>query len=66
MFVTVPRFIEGIPATLGIISTQQGATGPLIEPYPNAAIQANPEDPRCEGIVSVFRTMVGDRGWNVV
>ncbi|XP_019534039.3 protein yellow [Aedes albopictus] len=60
VFVTVPRFIEGIPATLGIISQQQGASGPLIEPYPNAAIQATPEDGRCQGIVSVFRTMIDE------
>ncbi|XP_062533669.1 major royal jelly protein 1-like [Armigeres subalbatus] len=60
VFITVPRFIEGIPATLGIISQQQGASGPLIEPYPNAAIQATPEDGRCQGIVSVFRTTIDE------
>lgn len=60
VFVTVPRFIEGIPATLGTISQQQGASGPLIEPYPNAAIQATPEDGRCQGIISVFRTMIDE------
>ncbi|XP_058811802.1 major royal jelly protein 1-like [Topomyia yanbarensis] len=60
IFVTVPRFIEGIPVTLGTISSQQGASGPLIEPYPNAHIQSNPEDRRCNGIVSVFRTMIDE------
>ncbi|XP_062547215.1 major royal jelly protein 1-like [Armigeres subalbatus] len=60
VFITVPRFIEGIPATLGTISQQQGASGPLIEPYPNAAIQATPEDGRCQGIVSVFRTTIDE------
>ncbi|XP_053682299.1 major royal jelly protein 1-like [Sabethes cyaneus] len=60
VFVTVPRFIEGIPATLTTISNQQGAGGPLLEPYPNAAIQSNPEASRCNGIISVFRTMIDD------
>ncbi|XP_055523490.1 major royal jelly protein 1-like isoform X2 [Wyeomyia smithii] len=60
VFVTVPRFIEGIPATLTTISSHVGAGGPLLEPYPNAAIQSNPEDSRCNGIVSVFRTMIDD------
>lgn len=60
VFVTIPRFIEGIPATLGTISTQQGPSGPLIEPYPNAAIQSNPDNTRCDGIVSVFRTKIDE------
>ncbi|XP_058462814.1 major royal jelly protein 1-like isoform X2 [Malaya genurostris] len=60
IFVTVPRFIEGIPVTLGTISSQQGVSGPLIEPYPNAAIQSNPENRRCDGIVSVFRTTIDE------
>ncbi|XP_055635772.1 protein yellow-like isoform X2 [Toxorhynchites rutilus septentrionalis] len=60
VFVSVPRFIEGIPATLGVISSQVGPSGPLVEPYPNAAIQSNPEDSRCNGIVSVFRTMIDE------
>ncbi|XP_065091657.1 major royal jelly protein 1-like [Ochlerotatus camptorhynchus] len=60
VFVTIPRFIEGIPATLGTISPQMGPSGPLIEPYPNAAIQSTPDDGRCTGIVSVFRTMIDE------
>ncbi|XP_055591647.1 protein yellow-like [Uranotaenia lowii] len=60
VFVTVPRFIEGIPATLNTISAQQGSSAPLLEPYPSAAIQSNPEDPRCNGIVSVFRTTIDE------
>uniref|UniRef100_T1E2M1 Putative yellow salivary protein n=1 Tax=Psorophora albipes TaxID=869069 RepID=T1E2M1_9DIPT len=60
VFITVPRFVEGIPATLGVVSTQKGDTGPLIEPYPSWNIQSNPEDNRCNGIVSVFRIRIDE------
>uniref|UniRef100_A0A182XIE2 Uncharacterized protein n=1 Tax=Anopheles quadriannulatus TaxID=34691 RepID=A0A182XIE2_ANOQN len=60
LFVTIPRFVEGIPYTLGRVSRVQGPSGPLIEPFPNAAIQARPETNNCQGIVSVFRIKIDE------
>lgn len=60
LFVTVPRFLDGVPYTLGLVSKTSGPSGPLIEPYPNAAIQANPDSNNCQGIVSVFRIQIDE------
>ncbi|XP_035901855.1 protein yellow-like [Anopheles stephensi] len=60
LFVTIPRFVDGIPYTLGRVSKTQGPSGPLIEPYPNAAIQAYPSSNNCDGIVSVFRIKIDE------
>ncbi|KFB53641.1 AGAP004549-PA-like protein [Anopheles sinensis] len=60
LFVTIPRFVTGIPYTLGRVSRTQGPSGPLIEPYPNAAIQERPENNNCQGIVSVFRVKIDE------
>ncbi|XP_053669181.1 protein yellow-like [Anopheles marshallii] len=60
LFVTIPRFVQGIPYTLGRVSRTQGPSGPLIEPFPNAAIQARPENNNCQGIVSVFRIKIDE------
>uniref|UniRef100_A0A182QYV1 Bee-milk protein n=1 Tax=Anopheles farauti TaxID=69004 RepID=A0A182QYV1_9DIPT len=54
MFVTIPRFVDGVPYTLGKVS------GSLIEPFPSAAIQARPENNNCQGIVSVFRIKIDE------
>uniref|UniRef100_A0A182S8Z6 Bee-milk protein n=1 Tax=Anopheles maculatus TaxID=74869 RepID=A0A182S8Z6_9DIPT len=53
-------YSNGIPYTLGRVSKAQGPSGPLIEPYPNAAIQAKPENNNCQGIVSVFRIKIDE------
>lgn len=55
MFVTIPRFVTGIPVTLGYITEENGQTGPLIQPYPNYEFQSVNN---CDGIISVFRTAV--------
>uniref|UniRef100_A0A182QDH9 Bee-milk protein n=1 Tax=Anopheles farauti TaxID=69004 RepID=A0A182QDH9_9DIPT len=60
LFVTIPRFVDGIPYTLGKVSRNQGPSGSLIEPFPNAAIQARPENNNCQGIVSVFRVKIDE------
>ncbi|XP_052868860.1 protein yellow-like [Anopheles cruzii] len=60
LFVTIPRFQTGIPYTLGRVSGNQGPSGPLVEPYPNAAIQDRPESKNCNGIVSVFRIKIDE------
>lgn len=57
VFVTVPRFVAGIPITLGTVSTNGANGGPLIEAYPEYSWHSNPGR-NCEGITSVFRVAV--------
>lgn len=53
IFVTIPRFVTGIPVTFGHI------TGPknLIQPYPSYSWH-NSHGYNCDGITSVFRIAV--------
>lgn len=60
VFVTFPRFKEGIPITIGTLSTTQKSTdgGPLIEPYPTYFPWHSNPGKNCDGITSVFRIAV--------
>uniref|UniRef100_A0A2M3ZAD6 Putative major royal jelly protein n=1 Tax=Anopheles braziliensis TaxID=58242 RepID=A0A2M3ZAD6_9DIPT len=60
LFVTIPRFQNGVPYTLGRVSSTQGASGPLVEPYPSASIQDRPDGSNCQGIISVFRVKIDE------
>lgn len=57
IFVTVPRFVGGIPVTLGILTGQSAAGGPIIRPYPNYLWHKN-QGKNCGGMTSVFRVAV--------
>ncbi|XP_059622549.1 major royal jelly protein 1-like [Phlebotomus argentipes] len=57
IFVTVPRFTNGIPVTLGTISGMSTSMGPMIRAYPDYASQSS-HGARCDGITSVFRVSV--------
>lgn len=59
VFVTLPRFLTGVPITLGTISNNAGTGGPKIEAYPNYASQSS-HGQNCDGITSVFRIKIDE------
>lgn len=60
VFVTFPRFQEGIPVTLGTLSQSRSQDGSiLIEPYPDISWHMNPTLDCNNKMVSVFRIAVG-------
>lgn len=59
VFVTFPRFRQGIPITIGTLGTQQSVDGgSLIEPYPSYFPWHSNPGVNCDGITSVFRIAV--------
>lgn len=59
IFVTTPRFRNGIPITLGTRSPQKAKDGSfMIEPYPDYSWHQNPTKGCSNKIVSVFRVAV--------
>lgn len=57
VFVTMPRFTDGIPITLGILSGRYGTNGPYIQSYPDYNWH-NSHGRNCDGLTSVFRVAV--------
>lgn len=57
VFVTTPRFVGGIPATLGLVSSNRANGGPLIQAYPEYSWHSS-HGRNCDGITSVFRVAV--------
>ncbi|CAG9773981.1 unnamed protein product [Ceutorhynchus assimilis] len=62
VFVTIPRFVEGIPATLGTVTSKQSDGNPVIKPYPNWSWHRRSEECHRDRIVSVFRVKVDECG----
>lgn len=54
IFVTTPRWLEGNPITLSLLTNLEGNGGPLLTPYPDASWHKAD----CESIVHVFRVAV--------
>lgn len=54
MFISMPRFQEGTPATFGYFM-YQNSNSPIITPYPNWEMNRLGN---CEGLTSVFRMRV--------
>lgn len=57
MFVTIPRFLKGIPITLGYIRSQK--TDTLIKPYPDYSWHSS-HGANCDGITSVLRVAIDE------
>lgn len=62
IFVTIPRFQEGIPATLGTVTSKTLNGNPLIKPYPEWSWHRKSEECHKDRIVSVFRTKIDECG----
>ncbi|EFN80990.1 Protein yellow [Harpegnathos saltator] len=63
VFISIPRFQNGVPVTLGYVTNNVSADGnPIIAPYPNWELNRLGN---CEGIISVYRMQVDscDRLW---
>lgn len=55
LFVTMPRFFDGTPITLGTISGVNSVGGPIIAPFPDYNWQVTGN---CNGFTNVFRVAV--------
>ncbi|XP_050511655.1 protein yellow-like isoform X1 [Diabrotica virgifera virgifera] len=62
IFVTVPRFQLGVPATLGTLSAKTFNGNPVLKPYPNWNWHRNPERCNRDRIISVYRVQVDECG----
>lgn len=57
VFVTAPRFLTGVPITLGTVSGNYGASGPEIIAYPDYSWHES-HGQNCDGFTSVFRVAI--------
>lgn len=58
IFVSTPRWNDGIPASLSTIRIPAFTQSPALEPYPNWAAHTSTSNPDCLRLLSVYR-MVG-------
>ncbi|XP_050297854.1 major royal jelly protein 3-like isoform X2 [Anthonomus grandis grandis] len=62
VFITIPRFKEGIPATLGTVTNKVLNGNPIIRPYPDWRWHRNSNECHRDRIVSVFRVKIDECG----
>jgi hypothetical protein len=60
VFVTMPRFQEGIPVTVGVVTDKKLNNNPIISPYPSWEWHKNPASCGRNRIVSVYRVLIDE------
>jgi hypothetical protein len=58
VFVTIPRFQNGVPITLGVVKPEASSGLTKIHAYPSYSWHSSPDADHCDGIISVFRVAV--------
>uniref|UniRef100_A0A1B0ACG4 Bee-milk protein n=1 Tax=Glossina pallidipes TaxID=7398 RepID=A0A1B0ACG4_GLOPL len=58
IFITTPRWKDGVPASLGTIPFPPSEISPALKPYPNWDAHSSSYTPDCGKLISVYRTYV--------
>uniref|UniRef100_A0A1A9WYD3 Bee-milk protein n=1 Tax=Glossina brevipalpis TaxID=37001 RepID=A0A1A9WYD3_9MUSC len=58
IFMTTPRWKDGVPASLGTIPFPPVEISPAIKPYPNWEAHSSVYTPDCSKLISVYRTYI--------
>lgn len=62
VFVTTPRWNDGIPASLSSIALPAYSQSPALEPYPNWDAHSSTTNPDCTRLLSVYRLAIDQCG----
>ncbi|XP_023291557.2 protein yellow [Lucilia cuprina] len=58
IFITTPRWKDGVPASFGYLNYPPVERSPAIKPYPNWEAHGDPYNPDCSKLISVYRTFI--------